>query len=85
MLTWNGGTYSNNCLESGNIVGILVGVNLFLMVDKTGVYMGLEEVAAVKDDVDEKPRGGACEEVATVAAEELLGEKRIGSWVMISR
>lgn len=74
----NGGTDSDDGLESGFIEGLMVNVigGILVVGKELGVDFGLEEVAAVEDNVDKEPRGGACKEVSAMATKELVGKER---------
>lgn len=72
----NGGTDGDDGLESGFVEGLTVDVDGFLVGRKElGVDFGLEEVAAVEDDVDEEPGGGTGKEIAAMAAKKLVGKE----------
>lgn len=71
----NGGTDGDDGLEFGFVEGVAVNVDVLFGAEELGVDFGLEEVAAVEYDVDEKPSGGAGEEVAAMATEKLVGKE----------
>lgn len=74
----NGGTDGDDCLEPGNVDGLLVNREMIPRFEVSVVNLGLEQIAAVEYDVHEKPAGATGEEVPAVAAEELPGKQRVG-------
>lgn len=73
----NGGADCDDGLEAGDFESFFIDVDVFEF-KELAVNLGLKEVAAVEDHVEEKPIERTREEVSAVEAKEFSGEKGIG-------